>query len=316
MSASTTGSLTTTGSVTLTKPAADTLTQIQISGTYGTVTCVIEGSIDGTNYFAVAAVDKAAGSVVTSTISPADNSTLLYDVPSAGMVSVRLRATAVASGTVAVAVQSGAYVGLPAVSSTSNTTFGNTSVSGTVTVTSASASALTAGPNGATNPGLKVNASTSSAAGGLSITGAADAAGVALAAIGSNTNEPLTLDGKGSGVVTIGSVSTGGAVVRTKVATVAVGGTAIGNANAVNEGFWYVTGANDTAAVVLPASAVGKVVRIKNTVANKILVLFPPVSSQINANGANNAYNIAAGATREFTCVTTTLWYGAPETIA
>ena len=51
--AATSDSLITTGSVTLTKPAKDTLALIQISGTYGTVTFVVEGSLDGTNYSAL-----------------------------------------------------------------------------------------------------------------------------------------------------------------------------------------------------------------------------------------------------------------------
>lgn len=191
-----------------------------------------------------------------------------------------------------------------------------TSITGATTITSTSATAFVAGPNGATNPTLKVDGSVSSEAGGLSITGAADAAGVALAAIGSNTNEPLTLDAKGSGVISIGTVSTGGAVVRTKVATVAVGGTAIGNANAVGEGYTRVTGADNTAAVILPASVATKVCTVKNAVTNKVLIIFPPVSSQINANGTNNAYNIAAGATRTFRCFNSTLWETDPETIA
>lgn len=191
-----------------------------------------------------------------------------------------------------------------------------TTITGATTLTSASATALAVGPNGATNPTLAVDGSTSSAAGGVKVTGAADAAGAAIAAIGSNTNEPLKIDGKGSGPVTIGSVSTGGTVVRAATATVAVGGTAIGNANAVGEGVTYVTGADDTAAVKLPASVAGKTCTVVNSVANKILIAFPPVSSQINAKGANNAFNIAASAVRTFRCYNTTLWLAEPETIA
>jgi hypothetical protein len=192
------------------------------------------------------------------------------------------------------------------------------SITGATTITSTSANALAVGPNGATNPTLNVTGNVSSEAGGLNVTGGADAVGVALAAIGSNTNEPLKLDGKGAGLISIGTVSTGGAVIRTKVATVAAANNAISNATLVGEGFYYVTGANGAGnnACLLPASVAGKQVTVKNTVANAVLVIFPPVSSQINANGVNNAYNIAAGAIRTFTCVTTTLWYAAPETIA
>ena len=192
---------------------------------------------------------------------------------------------------------------------------GNT-LSSAVTITSNSAHALAVGPNGTTNPTLDINANTGSAAGGLKVVGGADAAGVALSAIGSNTNEPLTLDAKGSGTITIGSVSTGGANIRRKVATVAAAGSTIADAAALGEGYTYVTASNNAVGVQLPASAVGKTVTVKNTVATALLLIYPPVNSQINAKGVNNVYNIPNAAVREFVCVTTTLWYTSPETIA
>ena len=78
-----------------------------------------------------------------------------------------------------------------------------------VTITSTNANALAVGANGTTNPVLKVNASTSSVATGISITGAAAAGGIAVAAISSGTNENLTIDAKGSGTITLGATSTG-----------------------------------------------------------------------------------------------------------
>jgi hypothetical protein len=82
-------------------------------------------------------------------------------------------------------------------------------VSGAETITSTSANALTVGANGATNPVLKVNANTASVATGLSVTGAAAAAGVALATISSGTNENFKIDAKGSGVISLNSTATG-----------------------------------------------------------------------------------------------------------
>ncbi|MCG3771550.1 MAG: hypothetical protein JW384_02738 [Nitrosomonadaceae bacterium] len=84
-----------------------------------------------------------------------------------------------------------------------------TGITGATTITSTSASALTVGANGATNPVLKVAASTASVATGLSLTGAAAAGGMAVAVVSSGTNENLTVDAKGSGTISIGSVSTG-----------------------------------------------------------------------------------------------------------
>ncbi len=84
-----------------------------------------------------------------------------------------------------------------------------TGVTGALTVTSSSATALAVGLAGATNPVLKVNAATGSQATGLQVTGAAAAGGLAVAVISSGTNEALTIDAKGSGTVTIGGTSTG-----------------------------------------------------------------------------------------------------------
>jgi hypothetical protein len=80
---------------------------------------------------------------------------------------------------------------------------------GALTVTSASANALAVGATGATNPVLKVDASTASVATGLSITGAAAGSRLALAVISSGTNEGLNIDAKGSGSITVGNTSTG-----------------------------------------------------------------------------------------------------------
>lgn len=94
---------------------------------------------------------------------------------------------------------------------------GNSTVAGTVTITSTSASALTVGANGATNPVLKLDASTASVATGISITGAAAASGAAIAVISSGTNENLTLDAKGSGTITIAGTSTGEVKIQSPV---------------------------------------------------------------------------------------------------
>jgi len=93
------------------------------------------------------------------------------------------------------------------------TTIGGSSVVALATITSNSANALTAGPNGTTNPSFNVDASTSSAATGLNVKSAAAGSGVSVSVISSGTNEGLTLDAKGSGVIAIGSTSTGAVVI-------------------------------------------------------------------------------------------------------
>jgi hypothetical protein len=94
----------------------------------------------------------------------------------------------------------------------SQTMTGNLAVTGTTTITSTNASALTVGRQGATDPVLKVVANTASVATGISITGAAAAAGVAITAISSGTNENMTIDAKGSGTISLGATSTGAIV--------------------------------------------------------------------------------------------------------
>jgi hypothetical protein len=112
-------------------------------------------------------------------------------------------------------------------------TVNGTLAAGTTTITSTSASALTVGRQGATNPVLQVDASTATVVTGLLIKGAAAAGGVALSAISSGTNENLTLDAKGSGTITLGSVSTG-AIVHTRATTLSAaltyGGVTLSNA--------------------------------------------------------------------------------------
>lgn len=85
-------------------------------------------------------------------------------------------------------------------------------IAGKLTQTSADAAALAVGPNGATNPSLKVDASTSSAATGLLVKPAAAAAGIALSALSSGTDESMTVDAKGAGTLTLNGTATGNVV--------------------------------------------------------------------------------------------------------
>lgn len=90
-------------------------------------------------------------------------------------------------------------------------------ITGATTITAANANALAVGPNGTTNPTLKVSTNATSAATGLSIVSAAAASGVALAAISSGTDENLTINAKGAGTVSINGTATGGITLGTAV---------------------------------------------------------------------------------------------------
>lgn len=87
-----------------------------------------------------------------------------------------------------------------------------TVASGAQTITSASANSLAIGANGATNPVLQIDGSTSSVATGVTIKGAAAAGGVAITAISSGTNEALTINSKGTGNAVLGTGGSSGSV--------------------------------------------------------------------------------------------------------
>jgi len=131
--------------------------------------------------------------------------------------------------------------------------------------------------------------------------------GIALEAAGATTGDVdmflRSIDG-----------TTPGALGPVPVQTVAVGGTAIANANAVpGTGFTLVTGADDTAAVKLPEAAAGKLCIIKNAVANKILKVFPAVNDTINNTTANSVYNQAAGTCLTYVAYNAVDWSTSPE---
>lgn len=133
-----------------------------------------------------------------------------------------------------------ANVSLVDLSTTGNTTLGNGGAD-TTTIVSASATALTVGPNGATNPVLQVDGSTASQATGLKLTGAAAASGFAIAVISSGTDENLTINAKGAGTITLGNVSTGRINVNTSqvITTTGANGFIVG-ANGVTNAVFQV----------------------------------------------------------------------------
>lgn len=144
MPAQTSGSLTTTGSIVLTKPESDTMTQVQITGTYTSVSFVVEGSIDGTNYDALVSISMDAGTVVSGTVSPSNSTTRLWRVPSEGIMKVRVRTTAVGSGSADFYLQSSAYLGLPFTA-----TAGSGGAASSFASLTSAAGITTSGPTGA-----------------------------------------------------------------------------------------------------------------------------------------------------------------------
>jgi hypothetical protein len=108
----------------------------------------------------------------------------------------------------AVDFSSAVSVALPAA-----TTIAGTTAVGTSTITSTSANALTVGRQGATNPVLNIDASAATVVTGISIVGAAAAGGVAVSTTSSGTDEALTIDAKGAGLLTLNGTGTGNVVI-------------------------------------------------------------------------------------------------------
>lgn len=227
---------------------------------------------------------------------------------------VALQATT--SGTNEVLTIDAAAAALVKIGSIASTALGlqvgsSTAAAGTqLIVQSTNAAALVVGRLGATTPAFQVNANTATSTTGLKITAAANTGGLAVAAIGGNNNENMTLDTVGSGTILIAGTSTGGANVRVPVSTAAATGTTISNVGTtLKEGFNYITAANNALAVQLPVGSVGMKVTVVNAVYTAGLIIFPQVNAAINNLAANASYNLGNGGKRDIYFAATNQWY-------
>ena len=219
MPATETGTITGVDTVVITNlnnsPIPDNVAVIEVgSGTFTSVTATFQGSANGTDYVNLAAV-RLDTLAIEQTPTVTNSTSRQWKCDVSGMQKFRMDISACTS-TAGMPVQintfyqeGGIAVQLAAALS------GNQAISGTLTVTSASATALTVGRQGATDPGLTIDASTSVCATGLKITPAAAAAGVALVVTSSGTNEALTIDAKGSGTISINATATGAVILPT-----------------------------------------------------------------------------------------------------
>lgn len=168
---------------------------------------------------------------------------------------------------------------------------GALTVNNTLTVDTSSASALTVGDNGATNPALKVDTSTASSATGLQIKSAAAASGLAVDVVSSGTNENLTIDAKGSGTITLGGTSTG-AITLTRAVTLTNGlgtGATEAELTRVADASARIVALDATSLSVTAASHGERIVRMDHTAAASTATL--PAAS-----GTGNIYTFIVGA--------------------
>lgn len=93
--------------------------------------------------------------------------------------------------------------------------------------------------------------------------------------------------------------------------TVAATNSAINNGTPITAlGITLVSGANNTAAVVLPDAAIGSVLWLANfSGGNNTLAVFPTVGDAVNLLGANNVYTQATNSTVGFIKYSASQWY-------
>lgn len=134
------------------------------------------------------------------------------------------------------------------------TTIGGSTVVALATVTSASATALTTGLNGATNPSFNIDNSTALQAAGLNVKGAVAAGTVALSTISSGGNANMSIDAKGSGTLSLNLTATGGVLSRQAIVDCT---TASPTLTAAQSGSIVLIDKADGCMITLPAPSVG-----------------------------------------------------------
>lgn len=179
---------------------------------------------------------------------------------------------------------------------------------------------LVGGTPGATGAGGAV-AVTGGAGGSTSGTGGAVTIAAGAGTAGNANGGALTLRGGNAhgsgtdGAIAIGDSNTAsityGVMPRIPVTTVAAAGSIQGDAAALSEGFNFVTGADDTKGVLLPAAVAGMRVIIKVDTGNDLKV-WPATGDAINAIAANSAMTVVDDVCFELIALDGTTWYTLP----
>ena len=116
--------------------------------------------------------------------------------------------------------------------------------------------------------------------------------------------------------ITNATISSGTAAVSSlnlNVAKPAAAGSTRADATALTASFSWVTGADATKGVVLPAPTAGRVIAIKNDdTANAVLKVYAPGSAQINGVAGSTAFSMAAKTACFFVAYDATDWFSIP----
>ena len=156
---------------------------------------------------------------------------------------------------------------------------------------------------------------TTGAGGAIAITGGASAgAGGTAGAVAIDTG--AATGGTGAGITIGGTNATSitlGKMPIVPSATVAAAGSSQADAAAIATGITWVTAANATKGVKLPAAAAGLLCVVKNDdTANAVLKVYPNTDDTINALSANAALSMAAKTAAVFACYDGTAWFTVP----
>ena len=141
---------------------------------------------------------------------------------------------------------------------------------------------------------------------------AIDAAAALVVGSGSLSIAELTfLDAITAGSITASKAVTRDAGSRIPLATAvpAAAGTNAATATAITADVNLVTAADGTKGVILPVGVAGMAIRVVNTVTPALLKVYPDTGGNINALGANVAFDLAAGQEATFVCTAALTWY-------
>lgn len=120
--------------------------------------------------------------------------------------------------------------------------------------------------------------------------------------------EAATAQGDMIEVARIRSATYSPGYLSTDVGTVAAAGNSQGTATAIVKAVTYVTGADGTKAVVLPAASAGAVYEIYSVVATNGLVIYPASGDDINDGTTDAAVTIEGKTFARFVAVDSTTW--------
>jgi len=254
------------------KPITDMQCAVALSGDYTGLSFKFEGSVDGTNFFPIAAINRSTGIIAPggTAISPSNATNNIWTVPCDGFTDIQIDVTAISTNTATFKLNTYSVVGSPFEYVNNSGATGSTA---TETLTNKTLTAPVI--NGA-----------SSASGNFDLSGSS---GTFITSTGLNT-----LSGKVAQKVIATPVAAAGSS--------ASDAAALGSAN-------ILTISSDSAAkgVKLVAGVAGDIVTIIATTATAA-ILYPATGGTINGGSANAGYLIPASKGTLCVCTATNTW--------